>query len=470
VILESIDLMKALIAGLEEAMKLGKAVAPHEQVPGLLKQLGACAAGGNADPSPCASIGGVPAPEAARSEAAGGNISTFGGSSGGDASVKVATTRLDSLINMIGELVVTESMVCQDLAGSVGSNQRIARNIAQLGKTTRVLQELSMSMRMVPIQGVFQKMARLVRDLARKAGKEIEYTTAGGDTELDRNVVEAIGNPLVHMIRNSVDHGIESPDERDRNGKERAGHVHLKAWHQAGNILVQISDDGRGLNKNRIRKKAIEAGVVREDQELSEQDIFQLIFHAGLSTAEKVTDVSGRGVGMDVVRQNIEALHGRIDIQSVAGKGTTFTIHLPLTLAVIDGLIVKVGAERYILPLTSVEQSIRPTPQQLSTAQERGEMCLVREHLLPLYRLHRLFAVNAAIEEATQALVVIVQDGTRRCGLLVDELLGQQQVVIKSLGEGIGRVKGISGGAILGDGNGSLILDVPGLMDAALQQ
>lgn len=385
--------------------------------------------------------------------------------------IKVSTERLDALINTVGELVIAQAMVQQDMAGHVASgNQRLVRNMSHLGKITRELQELSMSMRMVPIAGVFQKMSRLVRDVSRKAGKEINLVLTGKETELDRNVVEAIGDPLVHMVRNAADHGVESPDVRETNGKPRVGTIELKAYHQSGSVVIEIIDDGKGLDKARILKKAIAAGIVREDEELSEADIFKLIFHAGLSTAEKVTDISGRGVGMDVVKRNIEGLRGRIDIASTPGRGSTFTIRLPLTLAVIDGLVVKVGAERYILPITSIEQSLRPKPEQMSTVQGRGEICLIRGRTLPLYRLHKMFNVTPKFEDPTQSLVVIVQDDDRRCCLLVDELLGQEQVVIKSLGEGLGQVPGTSGGAILGDGNVSLILDVPGLMKMAEQQ
>jgi two-component system chemotaxis sensor kinase CheA len=250
-------------------------------------------------------------------------------------------------------------------------------------------------------------------------------------------------------------------------GKPRAGRIELKAYHHSGNIVIEITDDGRGLNKSKILKKAVAAGIIAEGAELSEAEIFKLIFHAGLSTAEKLTDVSGRGVGMDVVKRNVEALRGRIDIASVEGHGATFTIRLPLTLAVIDGLVVKIGAERFILPILSVEQSLRPRAEQLSSVQNRGEMCMVRNDLLPLYRLHAMLGITPLNADPTQALVVIVQDDERRCCLLVDELIGQQQVVIKSLGEGVGHVRGVSGGAILGDGNVSLILDVPGLIDLA---
>jgi two-component system chemotaxis sensor kinase CheA len=271
------------------------------------------------------------------------------------------------------------------------------------------------------------------------------------------------------MVRNSVDHGLERPDERERAGKSRAGRVELRARHQAGKVVIEIADDGKGLNRARILRKAIDNGLVRPDEQLTDQQVFQLIFAAGLSTAEKVTDVSGRGVGMDVVKRNVEALRGRIDITSVEGRGTTFSIQLPLTLAVIDGLVVRVGPERYIVPITSIEQSLRPTPDQVSTVQNRGEVCMVRGNLLTLFRLHKLFDVTPASEDPAQALVVIVQDHNRRCCLLVDEVLGQQQVVIKSLGDGIGEVPGVSGGAILGDGSVSLILDVPGVIDLAVR-
>lgn len=468
-VLEAIDLMKVLIADLEQAIRAQKAPTTQPALPSLLDRLRAYAAGEQpeAQDAPASMIA-APA-TAAPAEKAESRTATTAGSSA-EATVKVATDRLDSLINMVGELVIAESMVRQDLAGLLGDNQRINRNVSHLGKITRSLQELSMSMRMVPIQGVFQKMARLVRDLSRKALKQIELTTAGGETELDRNVVEAIGDPLVHMVRNAVDHGIEPPEERQRAGKDPTGRIHLKSWHQAGNVVIQISDDGRGLNKEKILRKAIAAGLVQEGAQLSDPEIFQLIFHPGLSTAEKVTDISGRGVGMDVVKRNIEALRGRIEIESTEGRGSAFTIRLPLTLAVIDALVVQVGPQHYLLPITSIEKSLRPTAEQLSSVQGRGEMCMVRGQLLPLFRLHRLFGVTPLSEDPTQGLVVIVQDNQRRCGLLVDRLLGQQQVVIKSLGDLVGKVQGVSGGAILGDGNVSMILDVPGLIDLSQDQ
>ncbi len=387
------------------------------------------------------------------------------GSVQNESSVKVATSRLDALINMVGELVIAESMVGRDLQEHLAGNQRLTRNARHLDKITRELQELSMSMRMVPVQGVFQKMARLVRDLSRKAGKSVNFTIKGAETELDRNVVEAISDPLVHMIRNSVDHGIETPEERIRAGKNAEGNVELRAFHQGGNIIIEIADDGRGLHRDKIVKKAIKSGMIKENQELSDTDVYRLIFQAGLSTAEKVTDISGRGVGMDVVRKNIEALRGRIDINSKPGHGTTFSIHLPLTLAVIDGQMVTVGRETFIVPTNSIEQSLRPERHQISTVQGgRGEMIEVRNRLIPLVRLHELFNIEPRYTDPCESLTVIVCDGNKRCALQVDSLLSQHQVVIKNLGEYLGSVQGVSGAAIMGDGNVSLIMDIPGLI------
>lgn len=492
IVLDSIDVMKVLIRGLEEAVT--NSVAPNQEprVQGLITRIkqylagtqesndtqAAALAAASVEAASHPQTAAVPAENKVSTEevlaaaAASATPSITGkktqdATQAADTTIKVATDRLDNLINMVGELVIAQAMVAQDMTAVAAGNQKLARNMGHLSKITRELQDLSMSMRMVPIQGVFQKMARLVRDLARKSGKQIDFSYIGGDTELDRNVVEAISDPLVHMVRNSADHGVESMEDRIKAGKSPAGKIQLKASHQSGNIVIEIIDDGKGLNKAKILKKALETGVIREGQELSEQEIFRLIFQAGLSTAEKVTDVSGRGVGMDVVRKNVEAMRGRIEISSVEGQGSTFTIRLPLTLAVIDGLVVKVGADRYIIPITSIEQSIQPKAEQISTVQNTGEMLMIRGSLLPMFRLHKLFNCTPRTEDPTQALVVIVQHDQKRCCLLVDDLLGQQQVVIKTLGESIGSVRGISGGAILGDGAVSLILDVPGLVDLA---
>lgn len=385
-----------------------------------------------------------------------------------DEKIKVSTQRLDNLINMTGELVIAQLMIKEEANTRLAGEYELNRKVAHQGKIIRELQELSMSMRMVPIEGVFQKMARLVRDLSHKAGKKINFVTKGEETELDRNIVDKIADPLVHMVRNSVDHGIEATaEERIKNGKNPAGRIELRAFHQAGNIVIEIEDDGKGLNKERILRKAIDSGLVDPNQQLTDDEIFKLIFHAGLSTAEKVTSISGRGVGMDVVKKNVESLRGKIDIASTPGKGTIFTIRLPLTLAIIDGQIIKVGRERYIVPINAIVNTLKPEKSNLSSVQNKGEMVLVRGELLPLVRLYKLFDVKPETEDPTKALVVIVEEEGRKCCLLVDELLGQQQIVIKSLGEGMGRVPGVSGGAIMGDGMVSLILDIPGIMALA---
>ena len=381
--------------------------------------------------------------------------------------IKVSTSRLDSLVNMVGELVIAQSMVSQDAEATLKADHDLCRNIGHQGKIVRELQELSMMMRMVPIQGVFQKMARLVRDLCQKSGKKVVFSTEGEETELDRIVVDQISDPLVHMIRNSIDHGIESEEDRVKAGKDAKGYVQLRAFHQAGNIVIEIVDDGKGLSKDKILKKAIDNGVVQSGQDLSDQDIYKLIFHAGLSTAEKVTEVSGRGVGMDVVRKNIESLRGKVDIDSEEGRGSVFTIRLPLTMAIIEGQVVRIGDDRYVIPIISIVKSFRPTAEQIKTVGGKVEIAAIHGDLLPMARLYNLFGVEPSSKDPTEAsLVVVEEDGVRGC-LMVDELLGQQQVVIKSLGEGVGMVQGISGAAIMGDGRVRLIFDIPGLLKLA---
>lgn len=459
-VLQASDLMKRLLSGIEQAAATGEAVAMEPSLPQVVRLLERCARGEGARAHP--DVVHAPEQEAKSSQPSASHAAVHG-----DATIKVATSRLDALINMVGELVIAQAMVAQDMATQETEASRLNRDISHVGKIVRELQDLSMAMRMVPIQGLFQKMGRLVRDLCKKLDKQIELVISGGETELDRNVVEVLGDPLMHMVRNAGDHGIECPADREKAGKPRKGRLELRARHEAGNIVIEIVDDGKGLDRQRILRKAIAAGIIAEGQELNDQDILRLIFHPGLSTAEKVTDVSGRGVGMDVVKKNIEDLRGRIDIESTPGKGSVFTIRLPLTLAVIDGLVARVGHQRYIIPTKSIEQSLRPGEKQLSTVQGRGEACLVRGELLVVHRLHRIFDVEGAVEDVHRALLVIVRDNNRRCCLMVDELLGQQQVVIKSLGDGIGAVPGVSGGAILGDGAVSLILDVHGLVGSS---
>jgi two-component system chemotaxis sensor kinase CheA len=470
VIFESVDLMKKMITSLKCSLESGEPIVKQPQLPDLIKKLKTVAENKGCDPQ--AEIPMMPADDAKldkvlEEKASSTEDSAKSKSHSTDETIKVNTVRLDNLINMVGELVIAQLMVAEDVNKTLTSENSLSRNVAHQSKITRELQELSMSMRMVPISGVFQKMTRLVRDLSQKAAKKVNLSISGEDTELDRNIVDKIADPLVHMIRNSVDHGIEPAEDRIKAGKNPAGQIKLRAFHQSGNIVIEIEDDGKGLDKDRILKKAIKNGIISPDQQLSDQEIFKLIYHAGLSTAEKVTSVSGRGVGMDVVKKNVESLRGRIDIASVLGKGTTFVIRLPLTLAIIDGQIVTVGKERYILPISSIVRSFRPNSKQVSTVQNTGEVVMVRGQLLPLIRLHKLFGIASSVDDPTHALVVVVEEDGKRCCLLVDELLGQQQVVIKSLGEGMGAVKGVSGGAIMGDGKISLILDVPGLTGLA---
>ena len=384
-----------------------------------------------------------------------------------EATIRVGTGRLDSLINMVGELVIAQSMVAEDpeVVGSTGA--RLVRNVSRSGKIIRELQDLTMALRMVPLKRTFQKMARLVRDLAHKAGKSVQFVTEGGDTEIDRNMVEVLNDPLVHMMRNAVDHGIDTSEQRAAAGKDLTGTVYLRAYHSAGNVVIELEDDGKGLDRDKIIAKALDRGLVEPGRELSDAEAYSLIFQPGFSTAEKITDVSGRGVGMDVVKKGIESLRGRVEVISRAGEGSTFTMRVPLTMAITDAMLVRVGEQRYLLPTISIEQSFRPEVGAVSTVAGRGEMIVVRGSLLPVFRLYELFKVPGAVTNPCKALLIIIEGEGKRCVLMVDELLGQQQVVIKSLGRSLGQVRGVAGGAILGDGQIGLILDAAGLLRSA---
>lgn len=386
-----------------------------------------------------------------------------------DSSVRVRTDRLDRLIDMVGELVIAQSMLAQDTTVVQGLHHELTRKISHAGKIVRELQDLSMGMRMIPLKNSFQKMARLVRDVSKKCGKQVEFITDGEETEIDRNMVDLIADPLIHMVRNAVDHGIETPDFRQSINKSPTGKVKLEAYHAGGDVVVELSDDGAGLDPEKLVAKAISKNLIESGKGMSESEIFHLIFAPGFSTAESVTDVSGRGVGMDVVRRNIEAIRGRIEISSEKGKGSIFTIRIPLTLAITDGMLVRVGSEKYIVPTVNIHLSFQPNQKMLSSVAGRGELVSLRGELMPVFRLHQLFDVEGAIENPTEGLLMIVADGRRRCALLVDELLGQQQVVTKTLGQGVGKVPGVSGGAILGDGCVGLILDTTEIVGIARQ-
>ncbi len=386
------------------------------------------------------------------------------GEAGGESYTRVRTDRLDQMLDIIGEMVIAHTMIAEDALVTGGTDDGLTRKVSHAGKIVRELQELSISMRMVPMRAMFQKLARVCRDAARKRGKLIDFVADGEDTEIDRNMVDVVSDPLVHMVRNAVDHGIESAQERGAAGKPARGTVRLAAFHAGGSVVITLEDDGRGLDRNRLAAKAVSMGLVDADQTLTDREVHELIFAPGFSTAESVTDLSGRGVGMDVVRRNIEALRGRIDIASEPGRGTRFGIRLPLTLAITDGMLVRVGAERYIVPTVNIQMSFRPERSALSTVVGRGEVVSLRGEVLPIVRLHETLNVTGAVTDPTLGLLVIVGSAERRCALLVDELLGQHQVVAKTLGAGIGKVNGVSGGAILGDGRVGLILDVPELI------
>jgi two-component system chemotaxis sensor kinase CheA len=390
------------------------------------------------------------------------------GEGGGDpklrATIKVDLERVDRLVEMIGELVVVEAMVVGAPEIAHSASARVRNCLSQLEKVTHDLQDVGMRMRMLPVAGVFQKMARMARDVGRRAGKQVRVVLSGEQTEMDRSMVEQISDPLVHMIRNSIDHGIEPPDVRRRLGKPDEGKVRLSASHEGGHVVIEIADDGRGLNREAILKKAIAQGLIKATDTLPEDEINALIFAPGFSTAEKVTDISGRGVGMDVVRRNIDAMRGRVSIKTVPGQGTTFKITLPLTLAIIDGMLVACGKERYIIPTLSIIESIQPEHSMLVTQGETNEMLNMRGNILPLLRMDRLLGAQGAIQDPGKGLVVIIEGSGRRVGLLVDEVIAQQQVVIKSMGEGVGEVPFVSGAAILSDGRVGLIINVEGIV------
>ena len=325
---------------------------------------------------------------------------------------------------------------------------------------------MSMTLRMVPIGTLFQRMKRLVRDLARKGGKQADLEVTGEDTELDKTVVDGLADPLMHMVRNALDHGVEPSADRIALGKPAAAQIGLKAYHQGGHMVIEVSDDGRGLNREKILAKARKNNRIGENTVLSDSEICHLIFEPGFSTADTITDISGRGVGMDVVKKSILNMRGRVEIHSVPGSGTTFFIRLPLTLAIIDGLVVGVGIERYVVPIFAVTEMFRPTAAMLSSLEDKYEMVMVRGRLLPIVRLHKRFSVLPTNEDPCNALFIVVEQEGKRFCLMVDEFIGKQEVVIKNLGECFKNVSGVAGGAILGDGRVGLILEIAGLVES----
>lgn len=387
-----------------------------------------------------------------------------------NSTVRIGTKRLDDLIDMVGELVIAQSMISQSPEMSQNRTREFIRSVAHTGKIVRKLQDLAMSLRMVPLKSIFAKMNRLTRDLSHKSGKRVKFVSSGEATEIDRNMVETLTDPLVHMIRNAVDHGIETEEQRIKQGKDPVGTVYLRAYHSSGNVVIEVQDDGRGLDRQRIVNKAVEHGLLRTSSDFTDEQICSLIFHPGLSTAETVTEVSGRGVGMDVVRRNITRLRGRVEVLAEPGQGTTFRLCLPLTMAITDAMLVRVGAERFLMPTISMERSFRPEPGSISHIAEDGEMVMFRGELLPIFRLHKLFGINDAVTDPYSALLVAVSGSGRRCALMVDELLGHQQAVIKSLGKAFEGIQGAAGGAILGDSRVAIILDADSLVNLAMSE
>mgnify|MGYP001249995684 CR=1 FL=1 len=468
-ILEAGDYLAGWLGHLERSARGQQSAAPPPPE-ALIAKVRAAASGpsgegGGAEPE--REDGARSAPEPAGGGAAAAEPPR-GAKRGEAALVKVDTAKLEYLADMAGELVIAQSMLQHnpDLAGM--RTPRLHRDLTQLARVTAEVQKTAMAMRMVPVGQLFRRMTRLVRDLARKSGKLAELELAGEDVELDRTIVEEIADPLVHMLRNSVDHGLEPPEERAAAGKPPAGRIQLSAWHMAGQIVIEIRDDGRGMDRERILAKARARGLVGAAEQLADSEVWQLIFHPGFSTAEKVTDVSGRGVGMDVVRRHVEKLRGRVETDTKPGAGTQFLIKAPLTLAIIDGLVVHAAGERYIVPIYSVREIFKAAPESVFTVEGKGEMALVRDRLLPVVRLARRLGIARPPGTEEELMIVGESEGFQFC-LAVDSLAGKQEVVIKSLGGMFGRVRGIAGGAILGDGRVGLILDMAALRPSAPQ-
>jgi two-component system chemotaxis sensor kinase CheA len=486
VVFDAADAMKALIVAVEQAMGGDRLLHTPASQAGLLTRIVAIAEGrqapAKAGPAPvvvAAAPSAAPADAAAAAHPAAGDAAADKIPADGDHAkaktgpavkdtVRVDSERLDKLVDTIGEMVIAEAMVSQSAEWGGKGSTPLARMLNHLDKITRELQELAMSLRMVPVKSAFQRMAKLARDVSKKLDKQIEFVTAGEDTELDKNVVDAVGDPLVHMVRNAVDHGLESSVEQRRAaGKPDAGRVELRAFHKGGSIYIEIEDDGRGIDREVVLAKARERGLIKENETLTESEVYALVFEPGFSTAKTITDVSGRGVGLDVVKRNIAALRGKVEIRSEKGKGTVFSIRLPLTLAIIEGMVVRVGSQRFVVPTLSILRMIRPGEVDLSSVFETGQMLKLEDRLIPLFHLNELFDIADGITNPCEAAVVVVEHDNRQIGFVVDELLGQQQIVIKPLGVMLRKYQGFCGGAIMPDGRVGLILDVASLTGLA---
>jgi two-component system chemotaxis sensor kinase CheA len=457
VVLESTDIMRHELVSIEQKLA-GNTPPPTRVCAALLERIRQAARSGSAQTEP------VPPPIPPTEDRTAVEPPRQERRTGDATSVRIDTVKLDQLMDMVGEMVIAQTLIGHNPALKRVNDARLQRNLTQLARITSDVQRITTSMRMVPIGIQFNKTARLVRDLARRAGKEVAFEASGENTELDKTIAEELADPLLHMVRNSIDHGIEPPEERIALGKNPTAHIRVSACHQSGQIVISISDDGRGLNREKILAKARQNGLIRPDAaRLTDNEVLQLIFEPGFSTAEKITDISGRGVGMDVVRRHVQKLRGRIDIHSTAGEGTTFSIKLPLTLALIDGLVVVVGQQRYIVPIFALREMFRPTREMLSTVQGKGEMAMVRGALMPVVRLHRRFGVEPRTVDLTEGTLILAESEGRPFCLFVDDLIGKQEIVIKSLGQQFKNVAGVAGCAILGDGRVGLILDIDGI-------
>ena len=450
-LLESADLLRDLV----EATRGGEpgAVAIDETVAALEAALAPAAAAS----APAAAPGAGAGPVVERRQS--------GDPRGDTAAIRVPTEKVDALVNLVGEIIIAQATVNQLATGMTGEALvRMQEALAVVDHGMRDLQEKVLSIRMLPIGSVFNRFPRIVRDLAQSMGKRVRLETAGTDIELDKGVIERLGDPLTHLVRNALDHGLEPPGERVRRGKPEEGLVRLRAFHEGGNVIIEILDDGRGLDRERIREEAVSQGLVRPDAVLSDEDVHALLFRPGFSTAKAVTDVSGRGVGMDVVKRNVEALDGAISVSSVPGQGCCFRIRLPLTLVLLDGLSAVVGQQPFMVPLLSFAQSVRPKPGDIHTVPGgRAETFLLRGEQVPLLRLHQLLDIAGAVTDPCQGIVMVLESDGCRFGVLVDDVLGQSQVVIKSLERGFCKVDAVMGATTMGDGRVALIVDVPEL-------
>ena len=436
-------------------IRVRTARAAHELRDVFMFVEGACRLEVNVEAVAAAPAAGAPAATASRAERrAGPDRRTE------STSIRVSTEKVDGLINLVGELVISQAMVNQAVS-SLAMTPQLEEALMVVQRSTRELQEQVMAIRMLPIGTVFNRFPRLVHDLTMKLGKRARLEIEGAETELDKSVIEQLGDPLTHLIRNSIDHGIEDPEQRALAGKPEEGVITLRAYHEGGTVVIEVADDGKGLDRDRIRAKAVAQGLIREDQTLTDEEVNGLIFAAGFSTAAVVSDVSGRGVGMDVVKRNVESLNGAISVQSTPGKGSRIRIRLPLTLAILDGLSVQLGRDVFIVPLLSIRQSIRPEADDVKTVLGgRGELFVLRGEQLPLVRLSRLFGVAGAVEDPRDGIVVVTENDGHRFGVLVDDVLGQLQVVVKSIEKNYRKVEAVMGATILGDGRVAFIVDV----------